>query len=155
LSDKWSGTKSLTFSRVLVYALLAFIVILIFCIPIVSKWFDVISVGSGVIKGSVYVPVCVMLYICDVFALIAANALRVLLENIRNDRVFVKDNTACLRRISWCCIFVGITFFLFSLWRFEFLFATFFACFLGLVMRVLKNVFEKAVEIKSENDFTV
>jgi hypothetical protein len=26
---------------------------------------------------------------------------------------------------------------------------------LGLVMRVLKNVFEKAVEIKSENDFTI
>ena len=25
----------------------------------------------------------------------------------------------------------------------------------GLIMRVLKNVFEKAVEIKSENDFTI
>jgi len=26
---------------------------------------------------------------------------------------------------------------------------------LGLVIRVLKNVFEKAVELKSENDFTI
>jgi hypothetical protein len=25
----------------------------------------------------------------------------------------------------------------------------------GLIMRVLKNVFEKAVEIKTENDFTI
>jgi hypothetical protein len=35
------------------------------------------------------------------------------------------------------------------------MFAAFFAMFLGLVMRVLKNVFEKAVELKSENDFTI
>lgn len=33
--------------------------------------------------------------------------------------------------------------------------AAFFAVMLGLVIRVLKNVFEKAVELKSENDFTI
>jgi len=43
----------------------------------------------------------------------------------------------------------------FSLWRFEFLFPAFFAMFLGLIIRVLKNVLEKAVELKSENDFTI
>ena len=37
----------------------------------------------------------------------------------------------------------------------EICFAGFLAIMFGLIMRVLKNVFEKAVEIKSENDFTV
>ena len=35
------------------------------------------------------------------------------------------------------------------------LICAFFAMFMGLVMRVLKNVFEKAVELKSESDFTI
>jgi hypothetical protein len=42
-----------------------------------------------------------------------------------------------------------------ALWRDIFIFAGFFSVMFGLIMRVLKNVFEKAVEIKSENDFTI
>lgn len=49
----------------------------------------------------------------------------------------------------------GTAFLVLGLWRFIFLLAGFLAIMFGLIMRVLKNVFEKAVEIKSENDFTV
>lgn len=50
---------------------------------------------------------------------------------------------------------MGVVLFIFSLWRIIFLFAAILVIMFGLIMRVLKNVFEKAVEIKSENDFTI
>lgn len=151
----WTKTKSLMLSRMLVYTLLVLLLAALVCVPAISKWYDTISAGVGFIKGSTFVPVCVMLYICDVFALFAVNALRILLNNINNDLVFTEQNTKCLRTISWACMLAGVTFAVFGIWRFSFFFAAFFAVFLGLVMRVLKNVFEKAVEIKSENDFTI
>lgn len=49
----------------------------------------------------------------------------------------------------------GVAFFVLGLWRFVFMLAGFVAVMFGLIMRVLKNVFEKAVDIKSENDFTI
>ncbi len=151
----WSEMKSLKLSRLLVVGLFFLLVVIVFTAPIIAEWFSVISVGRGIIKGNVKIPVTVMIYICDAFAFGAVWALNRLLANISRDEVFTEQNTLSLRIISWCCVFVGITFIVFSLWRFEFLFAAFFAMFLGLVMRVLKNVFEKAVEIKSENDYTI
>ncbi|MDD7184432.1 MAG: DUF2975 domain-containing protein [Oscillospiraceae bacterium] len=71
------------------------------------------------------------------------------------EKVFIEQNTLCLRRISWACMLAGTAFLVLGLWRFIFLLAGFLAIMFGLIMRVLKNVFEKAVEIKSENDFTV
>ena len=44
---------------------------------------------------------------------------------------------------------------IFGLWSSIFAFIGMVAIMFGLIMRVLKNVFEKAVEIKSENDFTI
>ena len=49
----------------------------------------------------------------------------------------------------------GFSMIVLALWRAIFIFAAFLLVFFGLVMRVLKNVFENAVEIKSENDFTI
>ena len=49
----------------------------------------------------------------------------------------------------------NLVLFIFSLWQTIFLFAAILVIMFGLIMRVLKNVFEKAVEIKSENDFTI
>ncbi len=53
------------------------------------------------------------------------------------------------------CMFAAISFAVIGLWRVVFLMPALFAAMLGLILRVLKNVFEKAVEIKSENDFTI
>ena len=151
----WSEMKSLKLSRFLVAGLLFLLIVILFTAHIIADWFGVISVGKGLIKSGLVTAVTIMIYICDLFAIIAVYHLRKLLSNIANNEVFTQQNSRCLRIISWCIVFAGITFIIFSLWRFEFLFAAFFAMFLGLVMRVLKNVFEKAVELKSENDFTI
>lgn len=151
----WSEMKSLKLSRLLVVGLFFLLIVILFTAHLIAEWFSIISVGQGIIHGRLDIAVTVMIYICDVFAITAVIALNRLLSNISKDKVFIEQNTLCLRIISWCCVLAGLTFTVFSLWRYEFLFAAFFAMFLGLVMRVLKNVFEKAVELKSENDFTI
>lgn len=147
--------KSLKLSRFLVIGLFFLLIVILFTAHIIAEWFGIISVGKGLIRGGLVAAVTAMIYICDIFAIIAVYHLNKLLSNIAKNEVFTAQNSRCLRIISWCIVFAGITFIIFSLWRFEFMFAAFFAMFLGLVMRVLKNVFEKAVELKSENDFTI
>ncbi|MBQ8942828.1 MAG: DUF2975 domain-containing protein [Firmicutes bacterium] len=151
----WSEMRSLKLSKVLTYSLIAMLVVAFVCIPFISKWYISISTEDSLIKGDAFIPVCIMLVVCDLFGLAAANALRGLIGNIGKSEVFIEANSNYMRLISWCCIFVGCTFTLFGAWRISFFVGAFFAFFMGIVMRVLKNVFEKAVSIKNENDLTV
>lgn len=168
LNFMWTKTKSLLLSRILAYAVTGVFFILTFFVPSLAAWYEDISVGHGLIgEGSILGdsgflgsaglagPMCVCLYVCELLAFAALWALHVLLENINKEKVFIEGNTKCLRVISWACMLAGVSFAVFGLWRFIFFLPAFFAVMFGLIMRVLKNVFEKAVEIKSENDFTI
>ena len=152
----WTKTKSLFLSRILTIVMTAVILMLTFFVPYLSKWYNTFSVGNGFFpEMNVTVPMTVVLYVNEFFALCASAALYVLLKNIDKGEVFIDGNAKCLRIISWACMLAGCAFFVLGLWRFAFMLAAFFAVFFGLIMRVLKNVFEKAIEIKSENDFTI
>lgn len=152
----WTKTKSLFLSRILTAVTTGMVIIMTFFVPSIAKWYNEFSQGFGLFGDSgIVIPMCVSIYICEVFALIALHSLHVLLANINREEVFTEQNTSCLRKISWACMFAGLVLFVFGLWRFIFILASFLAVMFGLVMRVLKNVFEKAVEIKSENDFTI
>lgn len=152
----WTKTRSLMLSRILTTALTAVVLMLTFFIPYFADWYDGFSAAGGVFaRYSVVVPCCVILYICEVFALAAMAALHVLLRNISDDKVFIEQNTKCLRMISWACMLAGAAFFVLGLWRAAMWVVAFCLIMFGLIMRVLKNVFEQAVEIKSENDYTI
>ena len=151
----WSDMRSLKLSKLLTYSLMVMLVVAFVCIPFISRWYISISANDSIIKSDAFIPVCIMLVICDIFGIVAANKLRDLIANIGKSEVFIEKNSQNLRVISWCCIFVGVTFSVFGLWRISFFLGAFFDLFMGIIMRVLKNVFEKAVSIKNENDLTV
>ena len=152
----WTKTRSLFLSRILTVTAGVMAVIMAFFIPAVSAWYRDVTVSAGLFgRSAIFVPMCVTLYVCDVLAIAALVNLHILLGNINRDKVFVPENTACLRRISWACMLAGFVLMIFGLWSFVFLMGGVLAVMFGLIMRVLKNVFEKAVEIKSENDFTI
>ena len=77
------------------------------------------------------------------------------MKNIKNDIVFKPENCQHLRYISWCCILVAIPFGIFGFWRSLGFLVAFAAGFFGLILRVLKNVFVRAVELQEENDYTI
>ena len=151
----WTKTRSLMLSRVLAAGFTAMIIMLSFFVPFAARWYSETSEGLGLIGGSVYIPTMATLYVCEAFAMWAVIELHILLHNIDKGEVFTETNTRCLRGISWACMLAGCTFAVMALWRFLFFLPAFFAVMFGLIMRVLKNVFEQAVEIKSENDFTI
>lgn len=89
----------------------------------------------------------------DIF--VADILLFALLLRVRRELVFTSASVALVRGVSWCCVLLGLFFGLLGLYfRIAFVVA-FAALFLGLCLRVVKNVIEQANEIKSENDLTV
>ena len=151
----WTKTKSLLLSRILTVVVAAVFVLVAFVLPLMVEFYDMISEPIGLIKGEIFIPFCIGLYIAIALALVALFFMHKLLDNISSEIVFDNANTKCLRIISWCCILAALDFFILCLWRYIFVMPAVIVMMLGLMMRVLKNVFDKAVEIKSENDFTI
>ena len=79
-----------------------------------------------------------------------------LLLLVKQHLVFTDRAVSCLRTICWCC-FIEAALLLMTVRVFfpAHLAAAFVAGFLGLVLRVVKNVIEEAVALKAENDFTI
>ena len=154
----WNNNRSLFLSRILTIAAAGVAVFVAFFIPTIAEWYQYVMTveAAGILdRETMYLPMCITLYVCDALALAALWNLHLLLSNISKDEVFIPKNTSCLRRISWICMAAGAALIIFGLWSSIFAFIGIIAIMLGLIMRVLKNVFEKAVEIKSENDFTI
>ena len=79
-----------------------------------------------------------------------------LLLLVRGRKVFTDQAVSCLRTISWCCFLEAGLFVVSGALFFGVdLILAFVAGFLGLVLRVVKNVIEEAVALKAENDFTI
>ena len=78
-----------------------------------------------------------------------------LLAGISLGEVFTAGNIALLRRCSWCCMIVAAICLLFTAALFYFLLVAAAAAFIGLILRVIKNVFQQALALKEENDYTI
>jgi len=94
-------------------------------------------------------------YPCAVFAYVTLYSLLRLLWNIKKDEIFIIPNVKYLRCISWCCFGVALITFVGGTQYLPFLFMTVAAAFVGLMLRVVKNVMESAVAIKAENELTI
>ncbi len=78
-----------------------------------------------------------------------------LLFNIQNENVFIKKNARYLRRVAYCLLAIGIITFAGGFFYMPFMFVSAAGLFTGMMMRVLKNVFEAAIELREENDLTI
>lgn len=95
------------------------------------------------------------LYLCSVPAYILLVSLYRLLRNMELDRVFIAENVVLLRRVSWCCVAAALTC-LFFVWTWPaLLIISVAAGFMALIVRVVKNVFVRAIGMKDELDYTV
>ena len=78
-----------------------------------------------------------------------------LLMRVRSENVFTALSVSLIRGISWCCFGISGLFCILGLYFNLTFIVAFAAVFLGICLRVVKNVIEEATAIKSENDFTV
>ena len=78
-----------------------------------------------------------------------------LLGNIRRGEVFIPGNVRCLRLVSWCCVGAGAVCLASSFFYLPFAAVAIAAGFMALIVRIVKNVFEQAIRMKDELDYTI
>ena len=100
-------------------------------------------------------PMLILAYLVVATMMLADVLLVVLLLHVKREEVFCARAVSLIRRISWCCFLLGVWFAAIGVWFQLSLVAAVAALFLGLCLRVVKNVIEQAIAIKEENDFTV
>lgn len=149
---KWNDDKSLLLTRVCVWLSAAALVLLCVGAPWLFSWF---------IQKRLILPpqsrdyFLVTTYTVAVPAAIALYMMNRLLANIRKEEVFTEKNTRYLRGMSWCCLAAGLIFLVSSFYYLPFFALCAAAVFMALILRVIKNVFAQAEEIKKENDYTI
>ena len=151
-------SKNLSVSITIVICIICLIAVagLAVALPFITN--DFLRTEYPQIVEEHHVSILVTLYVALIPATAALISLLRLLSLVRRESVFTSEAVALLRMISWCCfaeipVFAVCTvFFLFFAVSLALAFA---ALFMGLILRVVKNVIEEAVALKNENDFTV
>lgn len=98
---------------------------------------------------------CFCFYPSAIFAGVVIYSLLRLLFNIKAEKIFINDNVKYLRTVSWCCFAVAIITLVGGFFYLPFLFVTAAGGFVGMLLRVLKNVMQNAVILREENDLTI
>lgn len=140
---------SLIASILMTAAIAILIVIACFILP---RLCEIYSIYRG---GLDCTNLMTALYVSALPGLICCGALIVLLANIKRGEIFLPKNVTMLQIISYCCIFVGLEYLAFCYNYISMVLISFAALFFGLILRVIKNVFDKAIELREENDYTI
>nr|WP_315025281.1 DUF2975 domain-containing protein [uncultured Aminipila sp.] len=149
----WNSNKSLQLSCICTRLVMVLVVACAIALPYLIDIY--LSIGPYYISDINTKPFMTILYVCCIPALAALFSLDRLLVNIKKEEIFIKKNVAHLRSISWCCFGVAILVAMAGYYYFLFYFVAIVVAFIGLILRVVKNVIDQAVSIKAENDFTI
>ena len=94
-------------------------------------------------------------YLIVLIMMLADGLLFFLLLQVRKGEVFTDTSVGLIRGVSWCCLSLCLPFGFLGIYFQLSWIVCFLALFLGLALRVCKNAFEEATQIKQENDLTV
>lgn len=153
----WNKDKSVKLSKFCVALFLLILAAVCLSAPWLSRALIALRAGGPyALDPARHLPLFLAsTYSAAVPAAAALAGLWRLLRNISAGAVFTAANTAILRLLSWCCIAAGLVCLASALYYPPFLLVSIAAAFMGLILRVLKNVFAEAVRIKDENDYTI
>ena len=153
IPSKVSIMLSITIAAVLFAACIA----AIFFLPIVTDMLIEARNGMGyeIITEQGRGVVIFLAYVALSFVILADVLLFSLLLRVNGGKVFTAKSVDYIRGVSWCCFGLSTAFCAIGIYfRLAFVIALA-GVFLGLCLRVVKNVIEEATTIKSENDLTV
>ena len=78
-----------------------------------------------------------------------------ILFNVREKKVFVDENVKYLTALSWLCFYVGIISIVGAINFVAFVLVSLAALFIGLIIRVVRNIIEEAILLKEDSDLTI
>lgn len=148
----WNKDKSVMLSSVCTRIVIAVVVAVAIALPFLYKSGFFLQRSLPPNADAYLLPV---LYAACIPAFIALLLLDRLLANIRHGNVFTPANVRILRVLSWVCFAAAAVLFGGGFVSYVFALIGAMAAFIGLILRVVKNVFAAAVALKDENDFTI
>ena len=154
----WNRKRSVKLSIAVCFIFVALLTIGLFLGPIAVKlWFTIYRgfTSNGVAIKNMITLFSAIFYPSAIFAYITLYSLIKLLFNIKNDEIFNDTNVKYLRRIYYCCFAVAFITLVGGILYIPFGFIAIAAAFVGLMLRIVKNVMQNAVEIKAENELTI
>ncbi len=145
----WNGKRSIRLSKLCILLFMGLLIITVACAPWLTSWYFNIPRRLFQNTRDFFL---VTIYIGAIPAAYLLFHLWGLLRRIQAGQVFIVENVENLRRISWSC-FVGAGIALVSaLYYIPWLFLALAAAFMGLIVRVVKNVVAQAVLLQDEVD---
>ena len=150
----WNRKKSIYVSIAVCWFILAALILIAILAPFFLKDFYMLF-GGRIPSAHLDYVILGCYYPCAAFGILADVTLLKMLSRIEKDNPFCKENVKGLKIISICCFVVGIITFVGSFSYRPFFFVTSAALFVGLILRVVKNVMQTAVEMREENDLTI
>lgn len=144
--------SSILFSRVLVWVFGVLILILDWAVWPISRWVTRFIVDMQ-FRDTVLLIIC--LYVCNVPGFMLLWCMDKLLRNLRQGKVFDSDNVGLLKNISICCFVISIISLSLCTRIYFLVIVALMTAFMGLIVRIVKNVFSSAIAMRSELDLTV
>ena len=147
----WSKNSSIELSRICVVLFM----ILLAALDIGCYWAVQWFVEIRLMYWQYGVLMMVTIYLCSSFGWVLLVRLWQLLQNIRAQLVFDAKNVRLLRQVSWCCVGAGAVCLVSCLYYLPFIAVAIAAGFMALIVRIIKNIFQQAIDMKAELDLTI
>lgn len=148
----WNNKKSMILSRIFIFAFMIIAVLgVLFGYQLIT-WFIGFSRAEVQGKENLFM---ITSYSSAVFVIATLYQLNRLLSNIASDQIFIANNVKSIRICSWCCFVVAFICLISTCYYAPFFIVSIGVAFMGLLLRIIKNIFEKAIQIQEENEFTI
>jgi len=148
----WSGENSIRLSRICVLVFSLMLAGVALSAPWLVRWFLDFSRAELAGKEGFFFTT---IYLGSLPAAMLLHKLYRLLRHLEMGQVFIQANVEDLRRISWCSFAGALICLISSLYYIPWIFVAVAAAFMGLIVRVIKNVFAQAVELQNESELTI
>ncbi|MBR4150931.1 MAG: DUF2975 domain-containing protein [Firmicutes bacterium] len=148
----WNKDRSVLLSRVFICLFaLSLLLIDVFGPKIIGWWVGIRLMQSPYIRTEFLIS----LYTISVLAWVCLWQLWKLLSNISRSEVFTEENIRLMRTVSWTLAIAAVISFASGFYYPPFFIAFAAAAFVMLIVRVVKNCFRQAVDMKDELDLTI
>ncbi len=151
----WNDKNSIALSKICIYLFTVAALVLTITGPFAVGWFVKFSRAANLPGQAQKYYFMASLYAALPFAFTVLYNLHSLLINIEKSAVFTAQNALYLRRVSWCCITVAAICAVSTFYYMPYFLVAVAAAFMALIVRIVKNVFEQAILLKDEVDYTI
>ena len=154
----WNSKRSIILTKFCILALMLVSVIMMFCGKYLISRFLILTGGAKIDisnEFSFYI-ITFISYMLGIIALLTLFCMLRFTINLEKDLIFVPQNIKWLRFISYGCLSAGLLLIITTVvYHKLFLVLSLAALFMMLIVRVIKNAFEQAIEMKEELDLTI